>query len=236
MNKNSMKIVFCLATLLIVSGFSYYILEQKKVINNLGKKVSFSDNNSIKYYNINAPSNELIDSRELLEQESLTRIYNPLRGPLQSQPRFDLGLLTAQQAGLPAEVISCGARNQPCLGGTQEIIANRFPPLNITNNNIAPINVRTRGPEGIYQQVGVIQKVFGNENEMHPLYGRKKYPNGNRWEYYTMIGPYGLKLPVFGHRNHEELGTNDQVKIKGHNGEYQVITYDYDEPQYIPYV
>ena len=74
-----------------------------------------------------------------------------------------------------------------------------------TTSNIAPINIHTRGPQGIYQQVGLIQKSFGNENEMHPLYGRKKFPNGNRWQYYTMLGNYGLKLPVIANNNQQEL-------------------------------
>ena len=236
MNKRNITILFSLGMVLLASGCCFFIFEQNKVIKDLGKKVRFHEQKQVATYNIGSPPTELVDSRILLEQEPLSRIYNPLRGPLQSQPRFDLGLVTAQQRGLPAEVIGCGGRNQPCLGGVQEVIPNMMPPLNIANTNIAPINVRTRGPEGVYQQVGVIQKIFGNENEMHPLYGRKKYPNGNRWEYYTMVGPYGLKLPVLGNRNHEELGTNDRVKVRGKKDEYQVITYDFDEPQYIPYV
>ena len=30
-----------------------------------------------------------------------------------------------------------------------------------------------------------------------------------------MLGAYGLKLPVLGNQNHQELGTNDHVKIQG---------------------
>ena len=231
-----MTTLFLLSIILLASICGFFILEQNKVINDLGTKVKFHEKKQVALYDVRAPPTELVDSRVLLEQEPLSRIYNPLRGPLQSQPRFDLGLVTANQRGLPAEVIGCGGRKEPCLGGTQEVIPNMMPPLDIANTNIAPINVRTRGPEGVYQQVGVLQKIFGNENEMHPLFGRKKYPNGDKWEYYTMVGPYGLKLPVLGNRNHDELGTNDRVMIKGKKDEYQVITYDFDEPQYIPYV
>ena len=118
---------------------------------------------------------------------------------------------------LPPPVIGCGGRRGACIGGTQIGISNPLPPIDISNRNIAPINIRTRGPLGEPQQVGVISKLFGNENQMYPLYGRQKYPNGSKWEYYTTMGPYGVKIPVPS-RNNDELGNNDEAQIPGQKG------------------
>ena len=164
---------------------------------------------------------------------ALDRVYNPLRYPYRSQPFYDQSWYP--NMALEPHVIGCGGRMTPCMGGTQIPISNPMPPINISNSNIAPINIRTRGPLGEPQQVGVISKVFGNENQMYPLYGRMKYPNGSKWEYYTTMGPYGVKIPVPS-RNNDELGNNDEVKIPGQKGKYRVNIYESDFPQYIPYV
>ena len=87
------------------------------------------------------------------------------------------------------------------------------------NFNIGvPINIKTRGPIGLPQQVGTINKVNSNHTEVLPLFGRKKYPNGsNNWEYYTLAGDYGVKLNVVTRKKGEQLSNNDIVFIKGYN-------------------
>ena len=62
---------------------------------------------------------------------------------------------------LPPQVVGCGGRNTPCLGGSQVPIVNPMIPLNINNNNIAPINIRTRNPMCRF----TIQKDFPQENQ-----------------------------------------------------------------------
>ncbi len=136
---------------------------------------------------------------------------------------------------LPAHVIGCGGRRGACMGGSQVPIPNTIPPVNISEQNIAPVNLTVRGFDEGVQQVGTIQKVFGTENVVYPLFGRKKYRNDNKWEYFVKFGQYGVILPVIPLRNYEEFNTNDQVFIQGQRDKYRVTMYDADIPQYLPF-
>jgi hypothetical protein len=173
-------------------------------------------------------------SRSPREINSLDRIYNPLRYPYKSDYFYDQKWYPNLE--LPFQVIGCGARNQPCLGGTQVPIYNPPTPIDISDNNIAPVYVSTRGPLGMPQQVGILYKIYGDDNDVYPLYGRKKYPNDNVYEYYTLMGKFGVKVPVVTKNRKDELGTNDVVFVKGKNDPYRVTIYKSDYPSYIPYL
>ena len=137
---------------------------------------------------------------------------------------------------LPSQVVGCGGRNIPCLGGTQIPINNPIQTLEVGDGSVAPINIRTRGPRGLPQQVGAISKIFGSQNEIYPLFGRRKWPTDNKWEYYTMIGENNsVKIPVITKNNNFEIGENDIVALKNQRGRYRVTLYEDDYPQYIPY-
>ena len=218
----------------------------KKKIQNLEKNLSnvqsqtnsSSSNVSIeKYQNDmiipNLATNNLINNNPQT-LNALDRIYNPLRYPYKSDYFYDQNWYP--NLNLPSQVVGCGARNTPCLGGTQVPIYNPPTPLNISNNNIAPVYISTRGPLGQPQQVGILYKVFGNENDTLPLFGRRNYPNERTWTYYTMLGNYGVKVPVVTKNKHDELGTNDVVFIKGRKEPYRATIYESDFPQYIPYL
>ena len=101
--------------------------------------------------------------------------------------------------------------------------------------NIAPVNLNVRGFDEGLQQVGTIQKVFGSENFVYPLFGRRKYRNDNKWEYFVKFGKYGVILPILQRRNNEELNTNEEVYIEGQKDKYRVTIYDSNFPQYLPY-
>ena len=172
---------------------------------------------------------------QLAYQNALDRIYNPLRYPYRSEAFYEQGWYPNMT--LPPQVIGCGGRRQGCLGGTESAVPNVPPPIEISERNIAPVNIMTRGPQGIPQQVGLLYKIFGSLNEVYPLYGRKKYPNSDTWDYYTQIGKNrDLKIPVITRRkNNNELGTNDVVQIAGNSARFRVTVYDHDFPQYVPY-
>ena len=167
---------------------------------------------------------------------ALDRVYNPLRYPYKGREFYNQNW--RPNLALPPQVIGCGARNTPCLGGTQVPIANPMYPININNDNIAPINIRTRGPLGEPQQVGSLYKLYSHDNEVLPLFGRRRYPRFNdNWEYYTLGGYHDVKMKVITKRRGEELGTNDIVFVKGYNkSPYRVTMYETDFPQYIPYL
>jgi len=136
---------------------------------------------------------------------------------------------------LPPSVIGCGGRRGACMGGTQIPIPNTLPPVNISDMNIAPVNLTMRGFDEGLQQVGTIQKVFGDDNFVYPLFGRKRYRNDNKWDYFVKFGKYGVILPVWQRRNYEELNTNDEVRIEGQKHKYRVTIYEEDIPQYLPF-
>tara|TARA_B110000977_G_C11083338_1_gene493673 strand:+ start:37 stop:663 length:627 start_codon:yes stop_codon:yes gene_type:complete len=166
------------------------------------------------------------------EQNSLDRIYNPVRFPYKTVPYFNEGLYPNMT--LPSNVIGCGRRGMPCLGGTQIPIRNYLPSINVSNSSISPINIRTRGPRGVPQQVGSISRILSNQNEIYPLFGRKKFPTDSKWDYYTILDN-GVKIPVLRKNNNYEVGENDNITLRGKLGIYSVSLYDDDFPQYIPY-
>jgi len=165
---------------------------------------------------------------------ALDRVYNPLRYPYKSDYFYDQSWYP--NLNLPFQVIGGGYRNKPTLGGTQIPIYNPPVPINVSNDNIAPVYISTRGPLGEPQQVGVIYKINGNDNDVLPLYGRRKYPSDNIYEYYTLMGNFGVKVPVVTKNKRDELGSNDVVFIQGRAEPYRVTIYKSDMPSYIPYL
>lgn len=264
-NRNSLYIIFVISLLVTLSLLIYfyikaikedrgYIPTKKKILHNeyisntIPSKEINNENNvvqtqishfdtysqNIPYTNIQ-PFTYTQPVKTPHEALALERVYNPLKYPYKSPPFYNQSWYPNQM--LPAQVIGCGARNTPCMGGTQIPIANPMPPIDISNRNIAPVNISTRGPLGQPQQVGAIYRVMGNENTVYPLFGRKKYPNGDKWEYYTTIGQYGVKMPIITQRKDTELGTNEIVFIQGQRkAPYRVTMYENDTPEYIPYV
>lgn len=165
---------------------------------------------------------------------SIDRQYNPLKYPYKSDYFYDQKWYP--NLALPFQVIGAGYRNTPTLGGTQIPILNPPTPIRIDESNIAPVNIATRGPEGRGQQVGVLYKIYGNANDILPLFGRRRYPNDNQYDYWTLMGPYGVKVAVVTKNRNYELGNNDVVFIQNMKEPYRVTIYEQDLPAYIPYI
>jgi hypothetical protein len=201
----------------------------KKLSDNLE---NYQNNKEIVTSTINYPTATI--QRDPKEMNSLDRVYNPLRYPYKSDYFYDQTWYPNLQ--LPFQVIGCGARNGPCLGGTQVPIYNPPTPIDISNNSISPINISTRGPLGKPQQLGVLYKINGNDNDILPLFGRRRYPNDNKYDYYTTVGQFGSKVQIVTKNKKDELGSNDVVFIKGIASPYRVTIYEGDFPQYIPYL
>ena len=212
----------------------------KKKIENLEKTINYSNNQDSVNYAPQIRNTSILPVRNGIVENnmqslnSLDRIYNPLRYPYKSDYYYDQNWYPS--LSLPSQVVGCGSRNQPCLGGTQVPIYNPSTPLDVSDANIAPVYISTRGPLGKPQQVGILYKVYGSENDTLPLFGRKKYPNQQNYEYYTLLGSYGAKVPVVTQNKNYELGSNDVVFIKGRSEPYRVTIYESDFPQYIPYL
>ncbi len=205
-------------------------------IHNLENTVKKSKEDIENYNNnmYNSPKIPVLVNNNPKKLNSLDRVYNPLRYPYKSDYFYDQSWYP--NMNLPSQVIGCGGRNQPCMGGTQVPVYNPTNPINVSNNNIAPVYVSTRGPLGEPQQLGVLYKVYGDENDTLPLFGRKKYPNDHKYEYYTLLGKYGSKVKIITKNKNDELGTNDIVFIQGRSDPYKCTIYESDFPQYIPYL
>ena len=169
------------------------------------------------------------------EIDAIDRFWNPLRYPMRNDYFYEQNWYP--ELNLPFQVIGGGARNGPTLGGTQIPIANPNQPLSVSNANIAPVNITTRGPRGQPQQVGIIYKLNASPNEYLPLFGMKEYPNSNHYLYYTVMGHNSnIKVPVFGSRRMDEIGNNDLVRVQGQSEPYRVSIYESNFPQYVPYL
>jgi hypothetical protein len=178
-----------------------------------------------------------------------TAMYNPnsMYNPLQQSYNNNRKQAFYNQGwypnmSLPSQVIGCGGRNGPCLGGTQETIQVVNTPIEISERNIAPVNIIANANDpsavGIPFQVGVLYKVFGSLNEIFPLYGIRRYRNSDTWDYTTKVGKQGnfVYLKVLTKRvNNNELQTNDMVIVDGNSGKFRVSMYDNSFPEYNPY-
>jgi hypothetical protein len=167
-------------------------------------------------------------------KSTINRVYNPLEYPYKSADFYDQKWYP--NLALPFQVIGAGYRNTPTLGGTQIPILNPPTPIRIDESNIAPVNIATRGPEGRGQQMGVLYKIYGNANDILPLFGRRRFPNDNQYDYWTLMGPYGVKVAVVTKNRNYELGNNDVVFIQNMKEPYRVTIYEQDLPAYIPYI
>jgi hypothetical protein len=167
-------------------------------------------------------------------------MYNPLGYPNRSHAFYNQGVYP--NMALPPQVIGCGGRRGPCLGGTQETISVISSPIEISERNIAPVNIISRALDpnavGVTQQVGVLYKIFGTLNEIFPLYGVRRYRNSDTWDYFTKVGKEGnfVTLKVLTKRvNNNELQTNDIVILDGNTSRFTVTMYDNNFPSYVPY-
>ena len=168
------------------------------------------------------------------EINATDRFWNPLRYPYRSDNFYDQGWYPSNN--LPFQVMGGGRRMAPTLGGTEIPIANPMLPLNISEAPIAPINITTRGPRGMPQQLGVIYKVQGDNNTYLPLFGMKEYPNSDSYKYYTAVGENSqIKVPLITKYKNQPLGDNDEVIMVGKNEKYRVSLYESSFPQYVPY-
>ena len=167
-------------------------------------------------------------------------MYNPQGYSNRSQAFYEQGWYP--NMAMPPQVIGCGGRRMPCLGGTQETIPVINSPIEISERNIAPVNILSRSVDpdavGVLRQVGVLYKLFGSLNEIFPLYGVKRYRNSDTWDYSTKIGKVGnfVHVKVLTKRvNNNELQTNDIVMIDANSAKFRVTVYEHI-PEYVPYI
>ena len=106
-----------------------------------------------------------------------------------------------------------------------------------------PINIRTRGVDVAYRQVGILTQQSGKDLIL-PLMGRPLEPRRDKWNFYTMAGNQAqVKLPVKTKGRNctseygcDDLTTGDQVSVEGYSGSFKVTMYENEAPRYLPCV
>jgi hypothetical protein len=179
--------------------------------------------------------------------ENFKPMYD-IQNPPNTMTAMDVGQMRALQRGITnndfteyrvgdfpnvtytPQVVGCGSRREPCYGGSQQVINNILPPLNISNDNIAPSNIELDGNYmHDFYQVGVAYKIFSNNNEILPLYTLK---NGRQYDYFIMPEMKERKfIKVLNDGSPlRRLGTNDIIKIPNREGTYRVTVYEEQYP------
>ncbi len=236
LSKNSSMII-CILLFVIICVIIYNMYVQNVSIR-LSEKKEESSNKEAFTPNVivqQVPVSSDPINRSPKEINSMDRFWNPLRYPYRSDYFYDQGWYP--QNNLPFQVIGGGRRMAPTLGGTEVPIANPMVPISVSEAPIAPINISTRGPRGMPQQLGVIYKVQGDNNTYLPLFGMKEYPNSDSYKYYTAFGNNSqVKVPLITKYKNQPLGDNDEVIIRGQSERYRVTLYESDFPQYIGYI
>lgn len=203
---------------------------------NIRAGVRFSEQEDVRVFDPSLPPYSISDLNYGPKQmDAVDRIRNPLRYPYKSAYSYQPQIAVTDQ--LPFQVVGGGRRREPALNAGYAPMLNPPTAINIGGQNIAPIGISVRGGLGLPQQVGVIMKIFGGEeNDIHPLFGRKRFPRDHKWDYYTTLGKDGVKLKVRNVNNNQrfdELSSNDEVFVQGLKDRYRVIIYESDFPQYI---
>ena len=106
-----------------------------------------------------------------------------------------------------------------------------------------PINIKTRGVDTNYRQVGILTRIDGKEAIL-ALMGRPLHTNRNKWQYYTMSDKNtSVKLPISrsgrsctNEYGCDELYNGDSIYVEGYNDAFKVTIYENSEPRYIPFI
>ena len=107
------------------------------------------------------------------------------------------------------------------------------------------INVQTRGLNTGYQQVGILTKSSGNnqENMILPLMGRRTMAGRDKWQYYTIsnTGNMNTKLPISvngrsctSENGCDSIYNSDTVYVEGYQDTFRVTIYENNLFQYLP--
>ena len=111
-----------------------------------------------------------------------------------------------------------------------------------TSTRTIPINIKTRGADVPYRQLGLLTRTNGEETIL-PLIGRPLYSNRSKWKYYTMTDKNNsVKVPISINGRSctqeygcDELTTGDVVYVEGYNDTFKTTVYDNEHFNYIPY-
>jgi len=121
-----------------------------------------------------------------------------------------------------------------------------YYPTGFSDPRGLPVNIKTRGLQTGYQQVGILTRTSGQSNDMIlPLMGRRNTSGRDKWQYYTISnsGNLNTKLPISvngksctSEHGCDDINNGDMVYVEGYNDTFRVTIYENDSFQYIPYL
>lgn len=106
-----------------------------------------------------------------------------------------------------------------------------------------PVNIRTRGLNTEYQQVGILTRNNSNDDMILPLMGRRVMSGRDKWQYYTMTntGNLNTKLPISingksctSEYGCDEINNGQVVYVEGYKDTFRVTVYENNLFSYIP--
>jgi hypothetical protein len=128
-----------------------------------------------------------------------------------------------------------------------------IPPVNLVPQvgmprTYMPVNVKTRGLELDYKQVGILtknEKTGGNPTIL-PLMGRNLWNGRDKWQYYTIMNSGGAsinaKLPISvkgksctSEYGCDSISNGDVVYVEGYNDTFRATIYENASLNYIPF-
>ena len=118
-----------------------------------------------------------------------------------------------------------------------------FPPDSGDIRGI-PVNIRTRGLDMNYQQVGILTRTNSSAELILPLMGRRIMNGRDKWQYYTMsnTGNLNTKLPVSvkgksctGEYGCDNISNGDIVYVEGYKDTFNATIYENNLFNYIPF-
>ena len=122
----------------------------------------------------------------------------------------------------------------------ERVIVREVAPRPMPRIALTPINIRTQGVPGPYQQVGLLR----GGGEILPLIGRELNAGRSDWNYYTTSNQRSMvRLPVShkgkacgSERGCHEIYDGDEVFVDGYQSVFKATIYEKENPRYIPTV
>ena len=119
-----------------------------------------------------------------------------------------------------------------------------YYPTNSGDVRGIPVNMRTRGTNTDYQQVGILTRTNGGSDMILPLMGRRIMTGRDKWQYYTIsnTGNLNTKLPISKNGKSctseygcDDVNNGDVVYVEGYKDTFVATVYENNLFQYIPY-
>ena len=213
--------------LVFMVGYLYYATFYKPIYNASSPSYSNSPIGQITGYQT-PPVTVAISTRNSPEYDG-----PPLRNDGAYFPR-DSGDI---RGGIPIAV--------PALGGSQDIYIGQGGQGGERRG--IPINIRTRGADMAYSQIGILTRTkdMTDREMILPLMGRKLTIGLDKWQYYTVsnTGVVNTRLPIrfkgrscTSDQGCDYLNSGDMVYVEGYDDTFRATIYENTQFQYIPYI